>query len=211
MFYRGGSAPPYSQERLISILKLAYFYDMDLAKEFAIREIEKKTIASQETVIQLLMLARRYRVQGWIGRAFEKLLFRRISSFSADETEAIGTRTMLCLAKTSDAIEEFKKYLARFPPPIVHHDICVQRGSCSEAYAAQWWMYVGRALLDPSTPISVISVPSFVREVKFAGMTDGCLRRTMDAASETLIFSTEIDIVEGVLEKLLALEGFGSE
>jgi hypothetical protein len=39
-------------------------------------------------------------------------------------------------------------------------------------------------------------------------MTDGCLRKTMDAASETLIFNTAVDIVDGVLAKLLIMEGF---
>jgi hypothetical protein len=181
---------------------------MEQAKEFAIREIEKKTIASQETVIQLLNLARRYRVEEWIKRAFEKLMFRRISSFSVDETEEIGTRTMLCLAKTLDAIGEFKQYLARFPPPIMHCNICIRPGPCRDAYTTQWWSCVGRALLDPSVPISAISVPSFVQEVIFSGMTDGCLRKTMLAASETSIFRTEMDIVDGVLAKLLILEGF---
>jgi hypothetical protein len=193
---------------LVSILKLAYFYDMEQAKDFAIRELEKRTTASQENVIQLLVLARCYRVEAWIKNAFEKLLYRRISSFSMEETEAIGTRTMLCLAKTLDAVEEFKKYLARFPPPIIHNTICIQRGLCKDAYATQLWMRVGRALLDPSVPISALSVPSFVREVTFTGMTDGCLRKTMDAASEILIFNTEVDIVDGVLAKLLIMEGF---
>jgi hypothetical protein len=181
---------------------------MEQAKEFAIREIEKKTIASQETVIQLLNLARRYRVEEWIKRAFEKLMFRRISSFSVDETEEIGTRTMLCLAKTLDAVGEFKQYLARIPPPIMHCNICIRPGPCCDAYTTQWWSCVGRALLDPSVPISAISVPSFVQEVIFSGMTDGCLRKTMLAASETSIFRTEMDIVDGVLAKLLILEGF---
>ena len=100
-------------------------------------------------------LARRYHVEGWLKQAFEKLLFRRISSFTIDETGAIGARTTLCLAKTWDSIEEFKKYLARFPPTILH-DICIQRGLCSDAYAMQWSMRVGRALrVDPSVPISV--------------------------------------------------------
>ena len=181
---------------------------MEQAKDFAIRELEKRTTASQENVIQLLVLARCYRVEAWIKNAFEKLLYRRISSFSMEETEAIGTRTMLCLAKTLDAVEEFKKYLARFRPPIIHNTICIQRGLCKDAYATQLWMRVGRALLDPSVPISALSVPSFVREVTFTGMTDGCLRKTMDAASETLIFNTAVDIVDGVLAKLLIMEGF---
>jgi hypothetical protein len=208
LFFRGRSAPPYTQERLVSILKLAFFYDMEHAKDFAIRELEKRTTGSQENVIQLLVLARCYRVEAWIKHAFEKLIYRRISSFSMEETEAIGTRTMLCLAKTLDAVEEFKKYLARFPPPIIHNTICIQRDLCNDAYTTQWWMRVGRALLDPSVPISALSVPSFVREVTFTGMTDGCLRKTMDAASDTLIFSTEVDIVDGVLAKLLIMEGF---
>jgi len=173
---------------LVSILKLAYFYDMEQAKDFAIRELEKRTTASQENVIQLLVLARCYRIEAWVKNAFEKL--------------------MLCLAKTLDAVEEFKKYLARFRPPIIHNTICIQRGLCKDAYATQWWMHVGRALLDPSVPISALSVPSFVREVTFTGMTDGCLRKTMDAASETLIFNTAVDIVDGVLAKLLIMEGF---
>src|SRR6202040_599998 len=150
---------------------------MEQAKEFAIREIEKKTIVSQEHVIELFTLARCYHVEGWIKHAFEKLLFRRVSSFTAEETDAIGLRTVLCLAKTSDALEEFKKYLARFPPPIVHQDTCIQRDLCNEAYAVQWWMCVGRALLDPSVPISAISMPSFVRGVTFSGVMDGCLKR----------------------------------
>jgi len=69
-------------------------------------------------------------------------------------------------------------------------------------------MCVGRALLDPSVLISALSVPSFVRELMFTGMTDGCIRKTMDAASETLIFSTEVEVVDGVLAKLLIMEGF---
>jgi hypothetical protein len=39
-------------------------------------------------------------------------------------------------------------------------------------------------------------------------MMDGCLRKTMLAASEMSIFRTEMDIVDGVLAKLLILEGF---
>jgi hypothetical protein len=88
---------------LVSILKLAFFYDMEQAKDFAIRELEKGTTGSQENNIQLLVLARCYRVEAWIKHAFEKLLYRCISSFSMEETEAIDTRTMLCLAKTLDA------------------------------------------------------------------------------------------------------------
>jgi hypothetical protein len=114
------------------------------------------------------------------------------------------------MAIRRDTIEEFKKYLTRFPPPTMHHDMCIQRGPCGEAYAAQWWMRVGQELLDPSVPISVIAVPSFVQGVMFSGMMDGCLRRTMDAVSETLIVNVEIDIVERVLAKLLIVEGFES-
>jgi hypothetical protein len=69
-------------------------------------------------------------------------------------------------------------------------------------------MCVGRVLLDLSILISALSVPSFVREVMFPGMTDGCIKKTMDAASETLILSTEVDVVDGVLAKLLIMEGF---
>jgi hypothetical protein len=45
-------------------------------------------------------------------------------------------------------------------------------------------------------------------EIIFSGMTDGCLRKTMLATSETSIFRTEMDIVDGDLAKLLILEGF---
>jgi hypothetical protein len=124
-----------------------------------------------------------------------------------EETEVIGTLCFKCLVKTSDAVEEFK-YLAQFPPPIIHNNICIQHGLCKDAYAVQWWMHVGQALLDPPVPISALSLPSFVREVMFTGMTDGHLRKTMDAASETLIFSIEVDIVDEVLAKLLIMEGF---
>ena len=93
--------PPYTRDRLVNILKIAYFYNMEQVKEFAICEIEK-TIGSQEHVIQLLTLARRYHAGGWLKQAFEKLLFQHIGSL-IDKTDAIGARTMLCLAKTWDS------------------------------------------------------------------------------------------------------------
>ena len=48
---------------------------MEQAKDFAIRELEKRTTGSQENVIQLLVLARCYRVEAWIKHAFERLLY----------------------------------------------------------------------------------------------------------------------------------------
>ena len=63
------------------------------------------------------------------------------------------------------AEEEFKKCLARFPPPIIHNNICIQHSLCKDAYAVQWWMRVDRALLDPLVPISALSVPSLMWEV----------------------------------------------
>jgi hypothetical protein len=51
------------------------------------------------------------------------------------------------------AVEEFKKHLARFPPPIIHNNICIQHGLCKDAYAVQWWMRVDRGLLDPSDEV----------------------------------------------------------
>lgn len=199
-------------DRLVTILKLAYFYEMEEAKAFAIREIEIQTRSSScENAMQLLALAHRYDVGDWLTAAFVKLLHQCITSFSKEEVDAIGARTMLCLAKTTDAIEEFKKHLAQFPPPVQHHIMCSQHSLCSKAYDEKWWSHVGRALLDPGVLISAISVPSFVRKFKFAGMTEGCLMKTMDAATDTLIFHTEDKIIECVVQKLKGVEGFKSD
>jgi hypothetical protein len=81
--------------------------------------------------------------------------------------------------------DKFKKYLAQFPPPIMHPNIGVQ---------SVWWI-IYSAMVDVCWLGTTQSIGSNLSDscaivcMTFSGMMDRCLRRTMDEAGETRMFN----------------------
>jgi hypothetical protein len=153
---------------------------MDAAKEYAKTAIESDKPSGKDSVIKMFQFSRQYRIDDWFGSTFRKLVERQMTTFTMQETEKIGFRTLLVIAKTRDAIEQHRRYIARFPPPVKHSPLCSEdhHKDCASAYEDLWWKVVGRALLDPKYYTSTKLIPSLVDRVVATNMNPKCWERT---------------------------------
>lgn len=182
-------------DRFVSILKLAHLWEMSTAKTFAMKEIENESWLDDHDV-RLIGLAFKYQISSWFSEAFRSLVRRRVTNYTVAETEMVGLRTMMALMKTQDAMEQHRKLLAYFPPPIQHTRFCVglSRSSCKSAYEDLWWKYIAKALLDPAAPASCWSVPS-------------AMEKTRIWLSGHPVLKMEDKIVEGSIGQLIQAAG----
>jgi hypothetical protein len=178
---------------------------MSTAKAFAMKAIEKESWLDDHE-IRLIGLAFKYRISSWFSEAFRSLVRRRITNYSVADTEMVGLRTMMALLKTQDAMEQHRKLLAYFPPPIQHTRFCVglNRNGCKSAYEDLWWKHIARALLDPAGPASCWSVPSAMEGISAVGMGDGCLEKTRIWLSTHAVLKMEEKIIEGSINQLIS-------
>jgi hypothetical protein len=204
---RGAADPSLARDpnRYIAILKLADQWEMETAKAYAMKAIENEAWLGDHEV-RLIGLAFTYRISSWFTEAFRTLVRRRASNYTLAESETVGLRTMMALLKTQDTMEQHRKLLAYFPPPIQHTRHCVglNRNGCKRAYEDLWWKHIARALLDPVAPASCWSVPSAMEGISTVGMGDGCLEKTRMWLSGHPVLKMEEKIVEGSIQQLVS-------
>jgi hypothetical protein len=192
-------------DRFVAILKLADQWDMSTAKAYAMKAIENEFWLGDHEV-RLIGLAYTYRIASWFTEAFRSLVRRRVTHYTLAETETVGLRTMMALLKTQDAMENHRKLLAYFPPPIQHSRLCVglARNSCKSTYEDLWWKHVAKALLDPVAPASCWSVPAAMEGIDAVGMGDGCLEKTRSWLVSHPVLKMEDKIIESSIQQLVS-------
>jgi hypothetical protein len=111
---------------------------------------------------------------------------------------------MVAIAKTKDALNEHRKLLARFPPPVQHSNLCSgsNRNRCKEAYEELWWKHVGKALLDPNLPVRFWKVPDVLDGIRCNNMGEGCIEKTWASIKGSPVLEMDEQIIREALDKL---------
>jgi hypothetical protein len=144
---------PPTLERLIAILKLSTFYDIEDGRDYAIINLDTRGDLCPAT---RLHLARNYRVGQWIYPGFQQLVSVPILSLTREDIEAIQTQTFIVLVRTKARIDHHRQTCAVKAPPVVHGDGCMGRNDCERAWQNAWWGEAGRsgvviALIHPDS------------------------------------------------------------
>ena len=121
---RAGNSTTDSFDRYIAIYKLACHWEIEAAKEYAKAGIDSLTSAEKVHAVEMLQFSRQHHVDDWFASSFRDLVGRHITTFTAQDSEKIGLKTLLVIAKTRDALDQHRLHVARFPPPIKHSDDC---------------------------------------------------------------------------------------
>jgi hypothetical protein len=147
---------PPTLERLIAILKLSTFYDIEDGRDYAIINLDACSDLRPAT---RLHLARNYRVGQWIYPGFQQLVSVPVLSLTRQDIEAIQTQTFIVLVKTKARVDCHRLTCAVKAPPVVHGDGCIGQEDCERAWQNAWWGEAGRpgvaiALIHPDLALS---------------------------------------------------------
>ena len=193
-----------NEDYWVAVMKVADLYNIAAAKEDATRGLANRVRYLGGCPIQAIELGRRFNIKEWFEHGFRELVTRNLLTYTVPDTERLGLRCMMGIAKTQCALQDFRKLLAFVPPPLHHSRICLDHRRCSDAYDDQWWKYVGKQLFDPAnvtaTPCS--DVPSILAHTNFVGMTMECWVKTRDAMDESP-FHKEEKIIDDCIARLL--------
>ena len=97
--------------------------EIDAAKKYAKTAIDSQEPTNEEQV-KMLQFSRQHNVDDWFASSFQKLVERNLTTFTPVESEKISFETFLVIARTRDAIDQHRRHVARFPPPIQHSGFC---------------------------------------------------------------------------------------
>jgi hypothetical protein len=192
---------PNSMDRLAAILKLAHRYDMNEALQYARSEVDKQSYNSENT-LHLIDLSRRYGVDQWFELGFRRLIWKQMSSFTREEMDMLGFRTMMAIAKVRESIDEHRKLLARIPPTLHHAAGCQFRSICQEAYEGGWFKCIGLRLVDPAVPLRSSKIAEEMVKMDISGMGAGCLAETIVKVKASPVLDMENQICNDVIAML---------
>ncbi|KAJ7741861.1 hypothetical protein B0H16DRAFT_1728383 [Mycena metata] len=175
-------------ERLIAILRLGHFLDVETGTLYATHNLSSHTLL---TAPMRLYLAMKFDVDEWVGIAFKALMRRSLLTISENDEQLLGRSAYRLLVKTHTAVQEHRTNLAFHAPPVIHDPTCTgiySQRECTRLWEDAWF---GRkatpgmvaALLDQCLPGEALY--STLDKFQVYGMCDGCRVLTLSSLEDT--------------------------
>ncbi|KAL5522161.1 hypothetical protein ACEPAF_7591 [Sanghuangporus sanghuang] len=175
-----------SAEKLINVLDLSTRYDVPQARKWTIRNLTKLNIHEINGFIR----AKTHRVEAWIGKSFEALIWTLLSYLVPPQKELIGDKTILIVATTREQLELHYKRVAIHPPPFHQHPSCTNAKVCEQSWTQLWWAQIANRLLhyDDTVRVSLDQLRGWIDDLPKPGMSLECRKNcaeNVDLASDT--------------------------
>jgi hypothetical protein len=134
--------------------------------------------------VDLISLACRYRIDGWIEPMFRRLVDTPLQDISLAKARKLPLEIIYGLMQVHAAVGEHYRLIAAEPPPLVHGENCPSNKRCADDWYATWWNGMGRFLLDARHPLGWKEAVRRLEHLQFGGMGKDCLEMALKVVRE---------------------------
>jgi hypothetical protein len=183
---------------LIAVLKLSSKWEMKPGRDYAIKLLPEH---HEFTPAIQLQLAGLYKIRSWVEPAFRALVEKPWEQTIFPEAAKIGDFAQFQVTQTKREIEYYLHCVAFHEPPVDHSWDCEHHGDCEQTWSGVWWNVFAKQLLHPDKVISELqeTMAQLDKTETIPGMTDGCLRRTIESVFE----HNPVDVVEAKIREAI--------
>lgn len=154
--------------------------------EYAIHGLEALTL----TPFQRLRLAQDYAVHAWVAPAVHELLKSPSEFWTDDESDTLGPKSLVALAKAQKLIMRFRASLVAAPPlapdpevfdnPILNMlNDCTHHSTCREAWLTVWSRKIAPQIANPLRPLPFNGIVSLLIDTRHKGMNPDCKQNAL--------------------------------
>ncbi|KAJ8580264.1 hypothetical protein M405DRAFT_71097 [Rhizopogon salebrosus TDB-379] len=208
VYHVSSHPPPPEEQFLVAILRVSHLWMINNSIEFAVDGLGHLGLVPARR----LELARLYAIPQWIAPAIREMISLPLTGITDMEATQMGFKVYTIIARAKEVMERERRTLAAYPPSlhILPSSTCSIRlhNRCKEAWSAFWWKRVARAILHPTSPLSLTLALQLVIEAPLPdGMNVACKQAMIDAMIDTDGLGVEERIIEGAVRAVTSFLG----
>jgi hypothetical protein len=191
----------------MSILELAMFLKMDLARTFAIQALGAPNMDLSPA--RQISLTLSYHITEWIEPAFRQLVATPANRVTANDFSLLGSQLTHLVISTQADIHALCLPIAFNLLKLTRHDTSCQKPymGCQCSWEAAWWDRLAHHYLHPDCPASPREAISKLESTPIVGVTTTCRLAAVEIIKEQRVFEREDDMLENALKALKSYEG----
>ncbi|KAF4596843.1 hypothetical protein EYR40_007468 [Pleurotus pulmonarius] len=196
---------PHTEETLVSILSVSHMWQVQAGFDYAMDRIVELNLPAA----RMLHLGARFRIRDWVLNAVPILLATSARQLTDHDIELMGARVISIIIKAKEVVDEQRKTLAAFPPPLSDAPSwgCETHASCHRVWRDTWWKVIAKAILHPKFPRPLTDCIGLIVETPYIGMSAQCKQEAILSITEQGNFSVEEEIRRRALDSILSYHG----
>jgi hypothetical protein len=187
----------------MSILKLSVFLEIKDGEDWALAELPQIFAFSLSLKLEV---ARRYRVDHWVGPAFRELMMIPLQIFDFMDVLCIGLPYYSIIVNAKARIDNRRRNIAFRAPEVVNDVFCKTKGACGISWTMEWWRGIAKQLLHPDAALTGREVLLGLDGVRLPHMCLDCQQQSIDWVKASGVFVKEEKIVDEALGKVMSLQ-----
>ncbi|TFK78850.1 hypothetical protein K466DRAFT_506633, partial [Polyporus arcularius HHB13444] len=187
---------------LVTLLRLAQFFDMPRAHAFAIEQFDSLENRSPFLQVQLGFA---HRVEDWVRTGFRRVVKDvPMDEITVEDADRLGGQGMLAVASAKVGLMEYRNHLAYDWPEPVFSVTCSTEIGCRLAWKRLWWHEFAKVLLHPDYNFTPREVLQHLERVDVTSMCDACKLLTLEAVKNREGLDGEEEILASSLGLLIS-------